>query len=123
MTQSIVRELWGNKQCSWVSLDAEGSSGGILLCWNSRLYTLRDNFKVFSLFRQCFKSRILAPLGSSLWSMAPQITNSAVVSSVSLTPFVADGMILGVKAANRISPDSQQKNLGVAALQQTWKPS
>ena len=45
MTQLIVRELWGNRQCSWISLDAEGSSAGILLCWNSRLYTIKDNFK------------------------------------------------------------------------------
>lgn len=44
MPQMAVRELWGNSHCSWASLDAHGSSGGILLCWNSRKYTMIDQY-------------------------------------------------------------------------------
>ena len=32
MSQSIIKDLWGNRQCLWVSLDAIGTSGGILVC-------------------------------------------------------------------------------------------
>ena len=44
MSQSIIRDLWGNSKCLWVSLDVVGTSGGIFLCWNSRLYIMKDHF-------------------------------------------------------------------------------
>lgn len=44
MSDSTIKELWGSSQCSWVCLDASGSSGGILLCWNSRFFAMKDNF-------------------------------------------------------------------------------
>ena len=44
MSQSIIRDLWGNRQCLWVSLDAVGTSGGILLCRKSSLYVMKDHF-------------------------------------------------------------------------------
>ncbi|XXG42120.1 hypothetical protein AAC387_Pa01g2463 [Persea americana] len=44
MSQSIIRDLWGNSKCLLVSLDAVGTSRGILLCWNSRLYIMKDHF-------------------------------------------------------------------------------
>lgn len=44
MSYPIIKELWGNSQCRWVSLDAVGISGGILLCCNSRLHTMKDHF-------------------------------------------------------------------------------
>lgn len=39
----LVREIWGNSQCSWIALDADGNSGGILMCWNNKLYTIKDH--------------------------------------------------------------------------------
>ncbi|KAJ8639753.1 hypothetical protein MRB53_016447 [Persea americana] len=44
MSQSIIRDLWGNSKCLWVSLDVVGTSKGILLCWNSWLYIMKDHF-------------------------------------------------------------------------------
>lgn len=44
MSYPIIRVLWDNRQCCWVSLDEVGTSGGILLRWNNRLYTMKDHF-------------------------------------------------------------------------------
>ena len=50
MNQATVTDISGNSHCSWISLNAEGSSGCILLCWNNRLFSMKDDFWcVFSL--------------------------------------------------------------------------
>lgn len=33
----LVRELWGGRYVEWVVLPALGSSGGVLICWDSRV--------------------------------------------------------------------------------------
>ena len=50
MNQATITDIWGNSHCSWISLDTVGSFGGFLLCWNNRLFSMKDNFRgVFSL--------------------------------------------------------------------------
>ena len=36
MTMRIVREVWGSKFVKWVTLEMVGSTGGILMLWDSR---------------------------------------------------------------------------------------
>ena len=40
----LVREIWGSSHCNWISLEAEGTSGGILLSSNSRSYSIKDHY-------------------------------------------------------------------------------
>ena len=53
--RSIVRELWGGHCVDWECLPARGSSGGILLCWDSRVVVREEveigGFSVSCLFR------------------------------------------------------------------------
>lgn len=44
MSDLIVKELWGNKSCDWVCLEATGSAGGILICWDERSFSTRDKW-------------------------------------------------------------------------------
>lgn len=36
VSDSIIKEVWGSRFINWVVVDAKGSSGGLLMLWDSR---------------------------------------------------------------------------------------
>lgn len=44
LSDLIVKELGGNISCDWVCLEATGSARGILICWDKRSFSLRDQW-------------------------------------------------------------------------------
>lgn len=47
---SIIKEVWGRGSVEWCSCNAVGSPWGVLIIWNSRLFTVREQCVVaFSL--------------------------------------------------------------------------
>ncbi|KAL7224490.1 hypothetical protein ACSBR1_025863 [Camellia fascicularis] len=51
----VVREVWGGRLVEWSYLPAMGTSGGVLLCWDTRVVVKEDvelgAFSVSCLFR------------------------------------------------------------------------
>lgn len=49
----VIREIWGRKNVRWAAADADGSSGGILILWDSRFISVEkcwvDVFSVSTL--------------------------------------------------------------------------
>lgn len=44
LADSIVREVWGSRYIKWISLNAVGTAGGILLLWDTRFVTTSDSW-------------------------------------------------------------------------------
>ena len=55
MEDRFVRDLWSGKCKKWISPDANGSSGGILMLWNSRSVEIKnwwaDSFSLSAVLR------------------------------------------------------------------------
>lgn len=55
VNRELIRQLWGNRQCSWVHLPSEGASGGFLTIWDESKVELVDHlegsFSLSTLFR------------------------------------------------------------------------
>lgn len=123
VSHSIIRELWGNSQCSQISIDAAGTSGGILLCRNNKMYTIKDHFNGAFSVPKVLEDRAngLVWIVSSIYG--PTDRRLRLNFCVSLTVSVADGLVLGAQVATRTLPDSPQRNLEVGTLQRTYKLS
>ena len=117
MPQSIVRELWCNNKCSWVSLDADKCAGGILLGWNNRQYTFLDHYIGYFLVSVVLvdKTTGFAWIISSVYGPTDRRLRGSFWCE--LGSIHSRWLALGVLVVTRISPDSLQKNLEVAALQ------
>lgn len=46
MRDKICKSLWGDKNCEWACMDAEGNSGGILSIWNNEVFSMVSSWFV-----------------------------------------------------------------------------
>lgn len=43
MHDSVAKQLWGSKRVGWLSVDAVGSTRGVLILWDSRYVAATDS--------------------------------------------------------------------------------